>query len=146
MARLAPPSPLARLWLVASVARRVAVAGRGAYLARLGRFRGRWRLLARGWCNTLPALLGALWRPFCGPCGGGCMRFVLAPCAALAGLAWLALAAVDSLRVVLAAVAVWAAPAAAVAVAGASIKRAPAAVGPCGPCGGVTLVAWSNCQ
>lgn len=56
----------------------------------------------------------------------------------LAGLAWLALAWLDRLRVVLAAVAVWTAPAAAVAVAGASIKRARLAR----PCGRRVALRW----
>lgn len=43
--------------------------GLGANLARRGRFRGRWRRYGWRLVCTLAALLGARWRPVCGPCG-----------------------------------------------------------------------------
>ena len=107
--------------------------GRGACLARRGRFRGRWRPLRLRLVCTLAASLGALWRPFCGPCGvvaGVGLSVLLAwPLRALRGWRWCCL---DWWRVVLAAVAVRAAPVAAVAVAGAPVKRARRR----GPCAG----------
>lgn len=124
------------------------LAGLGAYLARRGRFRGRWRrygwrlvlYLGRVPCRAFAARLRALWR------GGWCWS-VLAPCVALGGPC--------------------------VAGAGAGVtggawplpplrcgslqwpplrslvlqSSAPAAVGPfAGLVGGVALVAWSDCQ
>lgn len=102
------------------------LAGLGAYLARRGRFRGRWRRY--GW--RLVLYLGRVpWRAPCGPFAGlvagwlvlVCPCSLRGPCGprfagAGAGLDWW--------RVALAAVAVWAAPVAAVAVAGAPVKRA----------------------
>lgn len=101
------------------------LAGLGAYLARRGRFRDRWRrfgwrlvlYLGRVPWRAFAARLRALWR------GGWCWS-VLAPCVALAGRVSLVLARSCWWRVALAAVAVWAAPVAAVAVAGAPVKRA----------------------
>lgn len=147
MARLAPPSPLARLWLVSSVARLAAVVlALVRTLPAVAVSVAAGGVMDGGWCDTLPAFLGARWRPFCGPCGGvagGGLSLLLAwPLRAAFRWRWRGL---DWWRVVLAAVAVWAAPVAAVAVAGASIKRARRRW-PLAGRGGVALVAWSDCQ
>ena len=99
-----------------------------------------------GWCYTLAASLGALWRPVYGPCGGvagvGLSVLLAWPLRAACRWRWCCL---DWWRVVLAAVAVRAAPVAAVAVAGGPVKRARRR-GPFAGRGGVALVAWSDCQ
>lgn len=147
MARLAPPSPLARLWLVSSVARLAAALLVVVHtLPAVAVSVAAGGVVGGGWCNTMPAFLGARWRPFCGPCGWwlSCGLSVLLAWPLRAAFRW-RWRRLDRLRVVLAAVAVWTAPAAAVAVAGASIKRARRRGSFAGR-GGVALVAWSDCQ
>ena len=122
------------------------LAGRGAYLACLGRFGGRGRRCGRWlvlYLSRAPwRALAAQLRAF-GVMAGACLSVPLAwPSRAARGWRWRGL---DWWRVALAAVAVRAAPVAAVAVAGAPVKRARRR-GPYTGRGGVALVAWSECQ
>ena len=144
---LAPPSPLARLWLVSSVARLAAVLLDLVHtLPAVAVSVAAGGVMDGGWYCTLPAFLGACWRPACGPCGWwlSCGLSVLLAWPLRAAFRW-RWRGLDRLRVVLAAVAVWVAPVAAVAVAGASIKRVRRRW-PLAGRGGVALVAWSDCQ
>lgn len=70
---------------------RAAVAGLGAYLARRGCLRGRWRAFGGGRCNTLPALHCAPLRPFYGLVAGSCLAVCLCSLPPLLA-AWLVLA------------------------------------------------------
>lgn len=94
LARLAPPSPRWRLWLVASLSRLAAVLlALVLTLPAVAVFVAAGGVTGGGWCCTLAASLGvllaarlrALWR------GGWCWS-VRAPCVALAGRVSLALA------------------------------------------------------
>lgn len=93
MARLAPPSPLARLWLVSSVARLAAVVLVVVHtLPAVAVSVTAGGVMGGGWYCTLAAFLGARWRPFYGPCGWwlSCGLSVLLawPLRALLGWRW----------------------------------------------------------